>query len=632
MSTTARLQGTWQGWLNFWFAPVDPTTLGFIRLVTGFAVLYVHIAYCFDLRAFFGPEGWYGLQYVNRERWEAPTQIGAFWGPEAWQESFKGARVPEYPHRRAAVMAYIRSLPTERRDLEPRLAFIDRINQTRDTVAASAALAYVELLSGDPEIRATQLKEMIELTPPGQRTVSAPPVPDYFVTLPKTGDNSRTKVAEEIEAFFKSLPTDTEDRRFVITHLLELDRNSREAFLQFLRDLTTVSAEERADRLNYLEYWNTEKRYAYRVGNPIFSLWFHISEPTEMAIAHGVILVIMFLFAIGFCTRVTSVLTWLAAISYIHRNQQVLFGMDTMMNILLIYLMIGNSGAALSVDRLIARYRAAKNSLRRSGGIDAVTRQFLEKPPASVSAGFALRLLQVHFCFIYMAAGLSKLKGAAWWNTNAYWDTLANPEFTLIHYHWYEWLVRQMVQERPVYAIAAALAVAFTFIAEIGLPFLVWTRLRPYIVIMGFLLHAGVAIFMGLWIFSLLMMTMLLGYIPGCCIRERLFGTKSDEKVTVRLDHKSEPQLHAAALAQAVDFDDQIDWQPGNHMEVLVQGQPVPRDSAAKELLQRLSWTRSWSWLVSVPLLGGLIERQFLPREARPLTLELPTPNLPGSR
>ena len=52
---------------------------------------------------------------------------------------------------------------------------------------------------------------------------------------------------------------------------------------------------------------------------------------------------------------VTSVLTWIAAVGYIHRTQQILFGMDTMMNILLIYLMIGNSGAALSVDRLVAR-------------------------------------------------------------------------------------------------------------------------------------------------------------------------------------------------------------------------------------------------------------------------------------
>ena len=55
-----------------------------------------------------------------------------------------------------------------------------------------------------------------------------------------------------------------------------------------------------------------------------------------------------------------------------------------------------------------------------------------------MSAGLALRLIQVHFCFIYVAAGLSKLKGAAWWNGQAFWDVMVNPEFTLMHYHWYE--------------------------------------------------------------------------------------------------------------------------------------------------------------------------------------------------
>ena len=60
----------------------------------------------------------------------------------------------------------------------------------------------------------------------------------------------------------------------------------------------------------------------------------------------------MVLFTVGLCTRVTS----RAHLAGGGRRtstatQQVLFGMDTMMNILLFYLMIGNSGAALSVDR-----------------------------------------------------------------------------------------------------------------------------------------------------------------------------------------------------------------------------------------------------------------------------------------
>jgi hypothetical protein len=40
---------------------------------------------------------------------------------------------------------------------------------------------------------------------------------------------------------------------------------------------------------------------------------------------------------------------------------------------------------------------------------------------------------------------------------------------------------------------------------------------------MGFMLHAGVGVFMGLLIFSLLMMTMLVSFIPGTAIRAVLF-------------------------------------------------------------------------------------------------------------
>ena len=56
----------------------------------------------------------------------------------------------------------------------------------------------------------------------------------------------------------------------------------------------------------------------------------------------AVILVIMVMFTLGLFTRITSVLTWMAAVSFIHRNPQVLFGQDTMMNILLIYLIATN--------------------------------------------------------------------------------------------------------------------------------------------------------------------------------------------------------------------------------------------------------------------------------------------------
>ena len=98
-------------------------------------------------------------------------------------------------------------------------------------------------------------------------------------------------------------------------------------------------------------------------GHPIWSIWFHVTDPSAMMLVHGIILLSVFLFTIGFGTRLTSVITWFGALSYIHRAPGSVFGVDTMMTILLLYLMIGPSGAALSVDRLIECWRARKAGL-----------------------------------------------------------------------------------------------------------------------------------------------------------------------------------------------------------------------------------------------------------------------------
>jgi hypothetical protein len=123
-----------------------------------------------------------------------------------------------------------------------------------------------------------------------------------------------------------------------------------------------------------------------------------------------------------------------------------------------------------------------------------------------------------------MMAGLSKLQGHAWWNHNAFWDTVANPEFTMINYEVYEKFLRWLFHYRPVYAAAAGISVLFTLFMEIGLPFLIWTRLRPWMILGGVLFHFGIGAFMGLNLFGLLMMTLLLSYMPGEAIRAQLFS------------------------------------------------------------------------------------------------------------
>ncbi|MBA4068216.1 MAG: hypothetical protein C0501_31845, partial [Isosphaera sp.] len=245
-------------------------------------------------------------------------------------------------------------------------------------------------------------------------------------------------------------------------------------------------------------------------------------------------------------------------VGYIHRTQQVLFGMDTMMNILLFYLMIGNSGAALSLDRLIARYRAARASLARTGTIDPATRAFLACPPPSVGAGFAQRLLQVHVCFIYMAAGLSKLKGQSWWNGQAFWEVVVNPEFTLLHYGWYESMLRFWASYKPLFHAVCIVSVWFTLFIEISLPFLVWTRLRWVILLLATAMHAAIGVLMGLNVFELLMIVMFLAFLPDRVIRDRFRGGPGLPRLTFTFNPAVPTHTRAAATALALDVDNQV--------------------------------------------------------------------------
>jgi hypothetical protein len=238
-------------------------------------------------------------------------------------------------------------------------------------------------------------------------------------------------------------------------------------------------------------------------GYCIWSIWFHVTDPTGMAVVHDATLVIFLLFLVGFCTRITAVLAWLAALSYIHRAPEVLFGADTVMNIALLYLMLGPSGSALSVDRLLQRWWLA-----RQGKAQA-------PPQPSASANFVLRLFQIHFCFIYAASGLSKLQGSLWWNGSALWYTLVNPEFSPVAWARYIDLMSFLTGHRWLWEVVFEGIGFATLALEIGFPLLVWSRSWRWLMVGGaVLLHTGISLAMGLASFGLITLSMLLAFIP----------------------------------------------------------------------------------------------------------------------
>jgi hypothetical protein len=188
-----------------------------------------------------------------------------------------------------------------------------------------------------------------------------------------------------------------------------------------------------------------------------------------------------------------------------------------------LYLMIGPSGAALSVDRWLARWwaQARPRILARwrafwRGDLEATLPPptVLGPPQPSVSANFALRLLQIHVCIIYLAAGLSKLQGNLWWNGNAVWWTLANFEFAPMQYESYMAPLRLLASNRILWEVAITSAGIFTLFFEISYTFLVWRPSTRWLILgMAIVLHGFIGIFMGLKTFSLMMLVMNMAFL-----------------------------------------------------------------------------------------------------------------------
>ena len=208
------------------------------------------------------------------------------------------------------------------------------------------------------------------------------------------------------------------------------------------------------------------------------------------------------LLTLGLATRVTAALTWFASLSYIHRSTQLMFGVDTMINILLLYLMIGPSGvgALLDYDRLVAAV--------------AWRRSTLPPPTPRVSANVAIRLLQIHICIIYLVAGLAKLQGTAWWNGNAMWGVLGNFEFAPMHIGLYNDVMRFISRDQLRLELFTTFGCYFTLAFEVGYAFLIWwPRTRWLYLGMAIMLHGTIAVFMGLKTFSMIMLVMNMAFL-----------------------------------------------------------------------------------------------------------------------
>jgi hypothetical protein len=225
-----------------------------------------------------------------------------------------------------------------------------------------------------------------------------------------------------------------------------------------------------------------------------YSFWWLVPD-AWMWPAYEAAMAVLLLFTVGLFTRVTSVLSLIVVISFAHRVPGATFGLDQINAVLTLYLAIGPSGQALSLDRVLANHRMGSAAPR---------------PAPSAVANLALRLINVHMCIVYFFAGISKLQGESWWTGEAMWRAVSNLEYQSIDMTWLAW-----------HPWLLNLATHLSVLWEIFFCALIWRpRLRPLMLAGAVVLHVGIGACLGMWTFGLIMLVGCASFLPGEWVRD----------------------------------------------------------------------------------------------------------------
>jgi len=213
-----------------------------------------------------------------------------------------------------------------------------------------------------------------------------------------------------------------------------------------------------------------------------------LTHPWALNAGHALAIAVAVGFTLGIYTRVTGVLLWLALLAYMHRAPMLTTQLDPVLTAMLAYLAIGASGARWSWD-----------AWRRSGatviGESNVGRVAGAESTPSVANNVSLRLMQVHLAAFYLLFGLSKLGGEVWWNGEALWWLVAQPDSPLLD------LTGGARSPMWLYAWTH-----FIVAVELSYPILIWSRwARPMVMAAAILSWASLAVVTGRVSFCLLM-------------------------------------------------------------------------------------------------------------------------------
>ena len=123
-------------------------------------------------------------------------------------------------------------------------------------------------------------------------------------------------------------------------------------------------------------------------------------------------------------------------------------------------------------------------------------------------------------CVIYLFAALGKLMGASWWAGSATWMSVANLEYQSMDMTWL-----------ASWPILVSLLTHLTVWWELSYCVLIWPRLtRPLMIAMAIPIHLGIALFLGMPTFGLVMLIANVAFVSPWVVRRILDRSQPAEQ------------------------------------------------------------------------------------------------------
>jgi len=213
------------------------------------------------------------------------------------------------------------------------------------------------------------------------------------------------------------------------------------------------------------------------------------------------------LLAMGFLTRTMSILAWFTTLMAAHRMTGMLFGLDQITLMLSMYLCLARPGSVWSFDH----WHAAKSSFATPSWFVSLSgfSQCSSGPAYCWSNTFATRLIQLHLCVIYLFGGLGKLRGEMWWDGSAVWYSIASYDYQSLDMTW-----------TGHFPMLSSMATHLTLFWEVSYCAVVWPRwTRPWALLIALIVHAGIALFLGMITFCFMMIIANIAFISPTFIR-----------------------------------------------------------------------------------------------------------------